>query len=59
MACCLMAPSHYLNQSWLIISEACWYLAEDNFTETGLDIMHYKVLEDYLFENTATPLRGQ
>ena len=21
MACCLMAPSHYLNQSWLIISE--------------------------------------
>ena len=23
MACCLMAPSHYLNQCWLIISEVC------------------------------------
>ena len=24
MACCLMAPSHYLNQCWLIISEVQW-----------------------------------
>ena len=24
MACCLTAPSHYLNQCWLIISEAQW-----------------------------------
>ena len=23
MACCLMAPSHYLNQRWLIISKVC------------------------------------
>ena len=25
MACWLMAPSHYLNKYWLIISEAQWY----------------------------------
>ena len=24
MACCLTAPSHYLNQCWLIISEVQW-----------------------------------
>ena len=25
MACCLMAPSHYLNQCWLIISKVQWH----------------------------------
>ena len=25
MACCLTAPSHYLNQCWLIISEVNWH----------------------------------
>ena len=25
MACCLTAPSHYLNQCWLIISEVLWH----------------------------------
>ena len=25
MACCLMAPSHYLNQCWLIICEVVWH----------------------------------
>ena len=25
MACCLTAPSHYLNQCWLIITEALWH----------------------------------
>ena len=28
MACCLRAPSHYLNQLWLIISEVQWYSRE-------------------------------
>ena len=31
MACCLMAPTHYLNQCWLIISEDPWHLPEGNF----------------------------
>ena len=25
LACCLTAPSHYLNQCWLIISKASWH----------------------------------
>ena len=32
MACCLTAPSHYLNQCWLIISEVQWQSPEGNFT---------------------------
>ena len=30
MACCLMAPSHYLNQRWLIISDVLWHSPEDD-----------------------------
>ena len=32
MACCLMAPSHYLNQCWVIISKIQWYSSKGNFT---------------------------
>ena len=32
MACCLTAPSHYLNQCWLIISKVQWHSSECNFT---------------------------
>ena len=28
MACCMMAPSHYLNQCWLIIKAVVWYSPE-------------------------------
>ena len=31
VACCLMAPSHYLDQCWLIITEVQWCSSEDNF----------------------------
>ena len=31
MACCLTAPSHYLNQCWRIITEAKWCSSEGNF----------------------------
>ena len=33
MACCLMAPSHYLNQWWLIVSKVQWHSSEGNFTK--------------------------
>ena len=33
MACCLKAPSHYLNQCWLMISEVLWHSPDSNFTE--------------------------
>ena len=32
MACCLMAPSDYLNQCLLIISEVQWHSCKGNFT---------------------------
>ena len=31
MACCLTAPSHYLNQCWLIITKVQWCSSEGNF----------------------------
>ena len=31
MACCLMAPSHYLNQCWLNITKVQWYSSDGNF----------------------------
>ena len=39
MACCLMAPSHCLNQCWLSISEVSWHSPESNFTENAQDIL--------------------
>ena len=30
MACCLMAPSHYLNQCWLLIRKVQWHLSKGN-----------------------------
>ena len=32
MACCLTAPSHYLNQCWLIISKVQLHSSDGNFT---------------------------
>ena len=33
MACCLTAPSHYLNKCWLMISEVMWHSPDSNFIE--------------------------
>ena len=41
MACCLTAPSHYLNQSWLIISKVQWQSSESNFTRYTSAISHW------------------
>ena len=38
MACCLTAPSHYLNQCWLIISEVQWHSYWGNFTRDASSI---------------------
>ena len=40
-ACCLMAPSHYLNQCWLIISKIQWHSFECNFTRGTSAISHW------------------
>ena len=40
MACCLTAPSHYLNQCWLIISKVQWHLPEGNLTWYNSAVNH-------------------
>ena len=41
MACCLTAPSHNLNQCWLIISKLQWHSSECNFTRDAPVISHW------------------
>ena len=40
MACCLMAPSHYLNQCWLIISKVQRHSSEGNFIRDTSATIH-------------------
>ena len=41
MACCLTAPSHYLNQCWLISGKVQWHPSESNFTRDTSVISHW------------------
>ena len=63
MACCLMAPSHYmyLNQCWLIINEVFWHSPKGNFTRNTQDIYLWcwYEFENCYFRITAASLRGQ
>ena len=52
MACCLTAPSHYLNQCWLIISEIQWHswlrtisqeIPQPSITRIILKIIYLKI----------------
>ena len=40
MACCLMAPTHYLNQCWLCISKVEWHSFKRKFTRDTSAINH-------------------
>ena len=40
MACCLMAPSHYLNQCWLIINRVKWHSPDGNFIRNTSTTVH-------------------
>ena len=40
MACCLTAPSHYLNQCWLIISKVEWHSSKGNFIRDTSATIH-------------------
>ena len=40
MACCLMAPSHYLNHNWIIISEVKWHSLKGIITRDTLAIIY-------------------
>ena len=53
MACCLMVPSHYLNQCWLIIIKVLWHSPEGIFTGNAKDIFPSYEFENYQFNITA------
>ena len=44
----LAAPSHYLNQCWVIISSAQWYSSGGYFTGDYSAINHRNLFENYL-----------
>ena len=53
LACCLMAPSHCLNQCWLIINVILWYL---HLRAMSQEMLLISILEMSL---TITNLRSQ
>ena len=54
-SCCLMAPSHYLKQCWLLISALLWNSPESNFTANAHPIIPYYEYENYIFDITTMP----
>ena len=59
MACCLTAPSHYLNKCWLIISKVQWHPSQSNFTKDTSAISHWKQFENYLSKMFFKSPKGQ
>ena len=59
MACCLMAPSHYLNQCWLIISEVQWHSYWGNSTRDASTIIHYDPFENQISKISFKFPRGR
>ena len=61
MACCLTAPSHYLNQCWLLISEVPWHLPDNNFTVSAQSTILYNEFENltFIITSTAKSPKGQ
>ena len=59
MACCLAAPSHYLNQCWLIVSKVHWHSNEGNLTQDTLTTNHLYYLENYLSKFSFKSPRSQ
>ena len=59
MACCLTAPSHYLDQSWLIICEVQWHSYQFNFTRDASTINHWNPFVNYISKISYKFPRGQ
>ena len=59
MAWCLMAPSHYLNQCLLIISEGLWHSLEGRSLGNNPGICHWDVSKNHTINITSTSPRGQ
>ena len=58
MACCLKAPSHYLNQCWFITQTVDIQLRAIS-QKLFLTSLTTKCWKSYMFENTATSPRAQ
>ena len=59
MACCLTAPSHFLNQCWLIISKVEWHSSKGNFTRDTLAINPWNCLKNYVHKMSFKFPSGQ
>ena len=56
MAWCLMAPSHYLNQCWLIISKVLWHLSEGIIIKLNSLGTIPPPVSFYIFETLIRPI---
>ena len=56
MACCRTAPSHYLNQCWLLILEVLWHLPRSIFAACAEASILYNEFKNYTctYRITAT-----
>ena len=59
MACCLTAPSHYLNQCWLIISEVPWHSSMGIILRRCEDTNQWNKIENCSFKMASWSPRGQ
>ena len=59
MACCLTAPSHYLNKCWLIISKVEWHSSKGKFARDNSATNHWNYLENDVLKISLKSPRGQ
>ena len=59
MACCLTAPSHYLNQCWLIIRGVLLHTSESSFAGIAQGIDSGYEFEKDILKNIFKSPRGQ
>ena len=59
MACCLTAPSHYLNQCWLIIDEVPWHSSQGIILRWCEDTNQLNKIENCSFKMASRSPRGQ
>ena len=58
MACCLAAPSHYLNQCWLI-SKVPWYSPQGTAIKKFEDTNQWNKIENLIYKITSRSPKGQ
>ena len=59
MACCLTAPSHYLNQCWLIIGGVTWHSSQGISLRQCEDTNRWNKIENCSFKMASRSPRGQ